>query len=608
MKNIFFLLLLFGMFACSEKELVWYSEDKDGLQFHTDPDKGLTTEKSFNFAMATYTDSKNNLRYYGDSLGRYRFEKVIVELQGFPTPDERPYKLTTVLLEGQDSTKQAEVIFDSYYSLAPNQLLDTISFTVLRPKARGIYKIGITVDTTDSDGFFVQGAKELSVLEIELKNTYEEPEDWKYREEYLGEFDEEKYAFMVTHSQDIFSRNNNYMWNNTDRYNLELRYALKRFNENAAPEDQKKFTFPETTKPVWWDMQLALLGEFSEEKHAFIKEVISKEGDKDENFGNNSKLYYWNLIFRQRAEEEKKDFTFPKFEEKAGWWNDQVLGNDWSIEKQEFVILHLFPMTGYQPNDDTWTFAASVLRMEMDRYNQENPKDPLKYEFGHSGEPEWWNEFADMFGPWSETKQDIIVTTLLQRNIEDNGRYDINDLLTGNRYWVSERNPYIVNAIADYNKTHPDNAITDYPGGGNVAPIWWNDKYLGEYSSEKEDFIRATQRKIAGWDDCQEWSNFAAWGPILRYELAINPDAPKDIEFPAAIKPEFWDNCPQFGAWSESKFVFINLYHLKTQYWLPDPDTFKGLTSSWLADMHKQFYKEFMETYKAANPEPFTFE
>jgi len=47
---------------------------------------------------------------------------VVLDLQGFPTPDEREYKLKTVLVEDQDSSKVAEVVFEPYYSLAPNQL------------------------------------------------------------------------------------------------------------------------------------------------------------------------------------------------------------------------------------------------------------------------------------------------------------------------------------------------------------------------------------------------------------------------------------------------------------------------------------------------------
>ena len=69
------------------------------------------------------------------------------------------------------------------------------------------------------------------------------------------------------------------MWNETDKYNLELREALDEFNANAAPEDRKKFKFPVTTKLVWWDKQLKFLGEFSEEKHEFIKNLLSEEGE-----------------------------------------------------------------------------------------------------------------------------------------------------------------------------------------------------------------------------------------------------------------------------------------------------------------------------------------
>ena len=220
------------------------------------------------------------------------------------------------MVEDQDSSKVAEVVFEPYYSLAPNQLKDTIKITVLRPKTRGTYTVGITVDTEGKGAFFDKGVVEKSILRLDIKDVYEQPEGWDERQEWLGEFDEEKYAFMVTVSKQAFSKENNHMWNETDKYNLELREALDEFNANAAPEDRKKFKFPVTTKLVWWDKQLKFLGEFSEEKHEFIKNLLSEEG---ETLANNSKLEYWNLVFRDAvAEQGISEFSFPVVTSRPG--------------------------------------------------------------------------------------------------------------------------------------------------------------------------------------------------------------------------------------------------------------------------------------------------
>ena len=71
-------------------------------------------------------------------------------------------------------------------------------------------------------------------MRLDIKDVYEQPEGWDERQEWLGEFDEEKYAFMVTVSKQAFSKENNHMWNETDKYNLELREALDEFNANDS--------------------------------------------------------------------------------------------------------------------------------------------------------------------------------------------------------------------------------------------------------------------------------------------------------------------------------------------------------------------------------------
>ena len=149
MRKYIYSIFLLGLFSCQEEGVVQYTQEKDGLQFSANSSEDMT--KVFNFATATYEEEINGepkTFYYGDSLAAYTFERVVLDLQGFPTPDEREYKLKTVLVEDQDSSKVAEVVFEPYYSLAPNQLKDTIKITVLRPKTRGTYTVGMRRSST----------------------------------------------------------------------------------------------------------------------------------------------------------------------------------------------------------------------------------------------------------------------------------------------------------------------------------------------------------------------------------------------------------------------------------------------------------------------------
>ena len=179
MRKYIYSIFLLGLFSCQEEGVVQYTQEKDGLQFSANSSEDMT--KVFNFATATYEEEINGepkTFYYGDSLAAYTFERVVLDLQGFPTPDEREYKLKTVLVEDQDSSKVAEVVFEPYYSLAPNQLKDTIKITVLRPKTRGTYTVGITVDTEGKGAFFDKGVVEKSILRLYILGRIKKWQMW----------------------------------------------------------------------------------------------------------------------------------------------------------------------------------------------------------------------------------------------------------------------------------------------------------------------------------------------------------------------------------------------------------------------------------------------
>ncbi len=608
MKRYMYLIFLLGLYACQEDDLVMYSQEKDAMQFLLDEDKGVSSKLAFNFATATYTVKENDSEreyYYGDSLASMTYNdknSIILELQGFPSPDERPYKLKTVLLEGQDSSKVAKVVFDSYYSLAPNMLYDTIQLTVLRPEKRGTYRVGIMIDTENSYGFFEKGAFENSVLELEIKDTYEKPEGWDERKEWLGEFEEEKYAFMVTYSQQAFSRANKHMWNETDAYNQELRKALEDFNTSAAPEDRKTFTFPATTKPIWWDSQSHLLGEFSEEKHTFMKNIVGG------NLPANEKLEYWNIVFRKKLEEEgRTDIEIPRNEKMVSWWNNTALG-DWSLEKQEFVILNLFPLSKYSISNTTWDYANVILREIA-----EKQATPLPFEFPIEGEPYWWPMRAEMLGDFSVAKRDLLVSYVFKMNVEDDGIHNIYQLVDSG--WPLE------NLMEDFrwqanqwNAAHPDETPITFP---ITAPAWWKGQltYLGEWSEAKENYVKEIVASFQGWYN--SGFNGIYWNAILRYELALynSNHTPHEFDFPVAnVKPSYWDReeLDYLGEYTESKWVFVCIY-LKPQNnggdWylgVNNPNNIPRLKEA-LKKAYDEQYNGFMTKYATSNPEPFTF-
>lgn len=616
MKRYICWIMLLGLLACQEDDLVWYSQEKDAIQFWVDDESteaaGMTLE--FNFATATYSQvvsGEEQTFYYGDSLTSYTFEKIMLELQGFPTPDERPYRLKTVLVEGQDSSKVGEVIFGSYHSLAPNQLRDTIQLTILRPKARGTYTIGVMIDTTGSDAFFEKGVVERSVLRLNIKDVYEEPSDWKYRTEWLGAFSEEKYAFMVSVSQMVFSRNNNSMWNHTDDYNALLRTALATFNA-AHPGEEKTFTFPVTTKPIWWDNQKHLLGEFSEEKHVFMKDLYGgalKQNDME----------YWNLMFRDELEATgRTDIEVPRNETMSSWWRASAVG-DWSVDKQEFVIRNLFPISYYQITDATWDYANVILRDILTQYNATHPGGELAFTFPVEGVPSWWEQHSYDLGDYMPAKRDIVV----QYVFEDNamwGDYNINQLI--NTYYPMSNYMNDFRRLAEeYNAAHPGEDPVTFPV---VAPQWWDDQsqYLGDWSVEKEDFMKQVIASFDGYYN--EWVNWVNWNPIFRYELAAynatHPENPYTFEFPVVDGTlSYWSELPYLGEYSETKKVFVWMTLLPLNWGSVDGWTLgapsEGGSSDVWPNRHAALmnaynnggYEAFMAKYAAANPEAFSF-
>ncbi len=171
--------------------------------------------------------------------------------------------------------------------------------------------------------------------------------------------------------------------------------------------------------------------------------------------------------------------------------------------------------------------------------------------------------------------------------------------------------PNIKNAIAAYNKTHPDNVI-ELP---IVLPAWWNLSFLGEYNEKKENLVKGVMSQYYGTPN--QWTVWNQWNIIFRYEAKLRGD--KDIVFPvldaSLIKPSYWDKYKYLGEYSESKLVFTWMMLLPQCYGNMEEGV---LGNGWpfynreavynkLVEAYNANYTTFMNRYASSNPEPFEY-
>ncbi|MDE6452204.1 MAG: DUF4843 domain-containing protein [Odoribacter sp.] len=622
MKRYIFPILFSGLaLACAEDDLVRYDQDKDGLNFYSGngsvlvEDDASALQRELNFANITYVakkpgDRQEETYYYGDSLASFTYENIYMQIQGFPSPDERPYHLKVVKLEEEESDFLPEVVFEPFYSVSPNSVLDTIRFTIMRPKQdgrfmRGVYRFGITVDTEDNP-FFLEGATERNVLKVTVRDVYEKPAFWDDRKEWLGEFDQEKYAFMLSYSQLPFTRNNEKMRERTEEYNQEL---IAYLNEHPEIAERFETPLPDMPKMVWWDANKHLLGEYSKEKLEFMQGVLDGEP-----LQNNDKLLYWNIRFREEAEQTA--FEFPRNEQEALWWDNQALGA-FTPEKQEYVIKCIFETC--QLNNipgDAWDYVPSVLRLEVDAYNMTHPDAPLGFSFPEGNEqPDWWGKREELFGEFSPIKRDVIVKALFEYNRDTpwepvKGIPQLKNEQLSNEAFSASYMGNIKNAIEAYNDEHPGQSI-ELPV---VLPNWWSVPFLGEYNDQKEKFVENVMSQYsAGPNQYTQWNQ---WNAIFRYEAKIKNDP--DVVFPAldesVVKPSYWDTYTYLGEYSESKLVFTWMMLLKPCYgevkegvlgndW---PFYSQKNVYNYLITSYRENYNTFMTRY-AASAEAFSY-
>lgn len=237
----FMLILL----SCQKEDIVSYSLEKDCLQFDYSVE-GMSLSYNFAGQSKVLLDEWGypSYYYYGDSLTRDTLS-LFLSLIGRAGDEDRGFKLKTVPLVDLDTLPLATVEFLPSYVFKANQLKDTIQIVLIRPEKRGHFGVGVTFDIEDGNASFDVGVEEKSIYALRISDRYEEPSWWSMRIPYLGEYSEEKHAFVVSLTHVALGYYSS--WN---IYNQMLRDELERFN-NAHPDNPKDFTFPVNTNPIW---------------------------------------------------------------------------------------------------------------------------------------------------------------------------------------------------------------------------------------------------------------------------------------------------------------------------------------------------------------------
>lgn len=378
MKRYFYIGFLLFLLGCQKEGIVEYNLDKDCLQFDYS-----STEMSFSYNFADqYIEIQGQwgIDYYflGDSLQRDTIS-LNLSLIGWEGAEDRTFKLKTVPLVELDTLPMATVEFLEPYTFKANQLKDTIQIVIVRPEARGRYGAGITFDVEGEDAIFDIGAEEKQVYELYISDSYEKPTDWDRCVAYLGEYSEEKYAFMVSVLHIQFN-----MYYDWGPYNITLREELAKYNAEH-PDNPKDFEFPLYAKPNWWDWSVDYLGEYSWEKEVFMKEVLP-EGV----YGANTDWSFYNktlcdelAAYNEANPENPKDFTFPVLSSEPDWWQRtaQPYLGDYSDEKRDFIINEVFHSAGIWNESTPWVGFKSRIVQVYNEWNETHPDDPLPFTF-----------------------------------------------------------------------------------------------------------------------------------------------------------------------------------------------------------------------------------
>ena len=415
-KYIYIVLSVFLLGACEKENVLEYQLTEDCIQFAYEAED---MELEYNFAEQTYMGLDDygypTPKYYGDSLLCDTLE-LPLSIIGWESEEAREFKLKLVPVVELDTLPLAEVVLDPSYTFQANERRDTIRVIFMRPEAGERVAAGITFDLEGEDAVFDEGAEEQSVYNLIVENVYERSSNWD--ESYLGEFSQAKAAFIVTTLQTSLSEV--YDW---AAENKPLRDALEAYNAEH-PDAPKDFTFPVNAKPGWWDNNTLWLGEYSEDKEAFIKEKVGA-WDQWTNWEQYSLvLGYWYDEGRKAGE----SYSFPRTDFRSlgepKWWaaNQQWLGV-FSIPKAIFFEQAVFWGTSIWETGAIQIWEENMSRIKQQYQNyfynpQTQPWFADDFVVPAGTAPSWWAYASGYLGAYSEAKKTFMEGVLGKDNKE----------------------------------------------------------------------------------------------------------------------------------------------------------------------------------------------
>lgn len=245
MKRLIYIsiVLFFTALACTKEEIPVYDLGKDGIQFEYGDGE---FSQQFDFSFQSYQGQDDwgypMTKYYGDSIREKKIQ-LLVSIVGWSSEKERKFK---VKAEGGDGYDPTLVALDEFYTIRAGRYTDTIEITLLRPSQRGRYKVKLSFDAESPGTDFEFGAEEKLEYTFDIVDSYPKPSDWDGRIAWLGEYSEEKYAFIVTVTNMKYG-----YYVDWGMYNQLLRDELDRYN-SENPTNPKDFSFPVNTDSIWW--------------------------------------------------------------------------------------------------------------------------------------------------------------------------------------------------------------------------------------------------------------------------------------------------------------------------------------------------------------------
>ncbi|MCA5003644.1 DUF4843 domain-containing protein [Sphingobacterium bovistauri] len=228
--------------SCAKEEIKLFEIEKDGIQFEPISNQ-FNSSVDFSFQSIEELDEWGwpMKSYLGDSIQEYP-TKLIVSILGREMDKDRNFKL--IAKEGEGLSPEL-IEFKENYVFRASRRTDTIDVILKRPAQRGKFKVDVTFLNEDNSGDFSLGAEEKLNFTFNITDQYPKPSDWDGRKDWLGEYSEEKYAFIVTKLNIIYG-----YYVDWGAHNLFLRNALEEYNR-INPGNPKNFTFPVNTKSIW---------------------------------------------------------------------------------------------------------------------------------------------------------------------------------------------------------------------------------------------------------------------------------------------------------------------------------------------------------------------